>query len=186
MDPRPLEHPLALRELEQRAQMLDVRVDAAVRDEPEQVDVAVALARAPERTDECLVPEERSIARRTVHALQVLVEDATAADRQVADLRVAHLPGRQSDRLAGGLERRVRELRPQTVEDRRAGELDRVARSGRRAAPPVQNDENYERTAASQIAANDSTSSDAPPTSAPSTFGCDRSSSAFSGLTEPP
>ena len=66
------------------------------------------------------------------------------------------------------------------------GELDRVARTGRRAAPPVQDDERYERTAVSQIAANESTSSEAPPTSAPSTFGCERSSSAFSGLTEPP
>ena len=45
---------------------------------------------------------------------------------------------------------------------------------GRRAAPAVQDHERYERERCrrAQIAANDSTSSEAPPTSAPSTSGC--------------
>jgi hypothetical protein len=141
MHPRSLEHALAPCELEQRAQVLDVRVDAAVGDEPEQVDVAIPLARAPERAGERVILEERPVARRAVHALEILVEHTAAADRQVTDLRVAHLPGREPDRLARCLERRVRELRPQAVEDRRARELDGVARPGRRAAPPVQDDE---------------------------------------------
>ncbi len=97
----------------------------------------------------------------------------------MADLGVAHLPRRQADRLARRGERRVRVLRPQPVEDRRVGEVDGVARARRGAAPAVEDDERDEReglhhaaaAAASQIAANDSTWSEAPPTSAPSTSG---------------
>ena len=104
----------------------------------------------------------------------------------MADLGVAHLARRQADRLAGRLDRRVRVLGPQPVEDRRVRLLDRVPGTGRGEAPPVQDDERYERVAARQIAANDSTSSEAPPTSAPSTSGRPSSSAALSGLTEPP
>ena len=128
--------------------------------------------------------EPSRIAR--VHALQVLEEDPAGADRQVADLGVPHLPLRQPDGLAGGLQRRVRVLAPEPVEDRRAGELDRVAGPGRRAAPAVEDDERYEVEAARQIAAKESGSSEAPPTRAPSIDGWASSSAAFSGLTEPP
>ena len=75
---------------------------------------------------------------------------------------------------------------PQPVEDRRVRELDRVSRAGRGAAPPVEDDERYEGKLRRQIAAKESTSSEAPPTSAPSTPGWPRSSAALSGLTEPP
>ena len=121
-----------------------------------------------------------------VHALQVLEEDPAGADRQVTDLGVAHLAGRQADRLAGRRQPRVRVLVPEPVEHRRAGQLDRVARPGRRAAPPVEDHERYEVDAARQIAAKESGSSEAPPTSAPSIEGWARSSAAFSGLTDPP
>ena len=132
------------------------------------------------------VLEERPVLDRLVHPHQVLEEDAAGADRQVPDLGVAHLTGRQADRLAGCLERRMRVLGPEPVEDRRVRELDGVSRAGRRQPPAIEDDERYERVPARQIAANDSTSSEAPPTSAPSTSGCPSSSAAFSGLTEPP
>ena len=85
-------------------------------------------------------------------------------------------------------DRRARTLGPEPVEGGRLGELDRVARSGRRAAPAVEDDERYERirAAVAQIAPKNSGLSEAPPTSAPPTSGWRRSSSAFSGLTEPP
>src|SRR3954467_8157894 len=102
------------------------------------------------------------------------------------DLGVAHLPRRQADRLARGLQGRVRVLGPEAVEDLRVRELDRVPGARRRAAPAVQDDERYEGEAARQIPVNDSTSSDAPPTRAPSTPSSASSSAAFSGLTEPP
>ena len=140
------------------------------------------------------VLEEGPVLDRAVDPLQVLVEHAAGADRQVPDLGVAHLAGREADRLARRLQGRVRVLGPEAVEDGRLGQVDRVPRPWRRAAPAVEDDERYEarlrslRTAraAWQIAVNDSTSSEAPPTSAPSTAGCPRSSAAFSGLTEPP
>src|SRR5919198_2502824 len=161
----------------------------AVGDEPEQVDVGAALLRTLEGAGERRVLEERSVRDCAVHPLEVLVEDAPGADRQVADLGVSHLPFGQPDGLAGRLQRRVRVARPELVEDRRVGELDRVSWPRRRAAPAVEDDERYEResrAAVSQIAVNDPTSSEAPPTRAPSTSGCSSSSAAFSGLTEPP
>ena len=118
------------------------------------------------------VLEERAVGDRAVDAHQVLVEPSPGADRQMADLRVAHLPGRQARGLAGRIERRVREVAPEAVEDRRVRQLDGVAGTGRRATPPVEDDERYERVAARQIARKESTSSEAPPTSAPSTSGC--------------
>ena len=154
-------------EAEERAHVVDVRVDAAVRDEPEQVHAAAALEGRAQRG----VLEERAVGDRAVDAHQVLVEPAPCADRQVPDLRVAHLPRRQARCLAGRIEGRVREVAPEAVEDRCVRQLDGVAGTGRRAAPPVEDDERYERVAARQIARKESTSSDAPPTSAPSTSG---------------
>ena len=90
-------------------------------------------------------------------------------------------------RRARRLELRVRIVAPEPVEDWCVRERDGVAGARRRAAPAVEDDERYEREAAAwQIAVNDSTSSEAPPTRAPSTSGCERSSTALSGLTEPP
>ena len=54
--------------LEQRAQVVDVRVDAAVGDEPEQVDAPPAFERRRERR----APDKRAVRDRAVHALQVL------------------------------------------------------------------------------------------------------------------
>ena len=153
------------REAEERLHVVDVRVDAAVRDETEEVNTIAPLEGAAER----VILEEGAVLDRLVHTHQILVEDAPGPDRQMADLRVPHLPRGESNRLAGGLEGRVRVLAPEPVEDGRVGELHGIPRPGRRAAPAVEDDERYE--AASQIAAKDSTSREAPPTSAPSTSG---------------
>src|SRR5207247_2295941 len=120
------------------------------------------------------------------HAYEVLQEDAAGADRQMPDFGIAHLTWREPHRLAGGVESRVGEGLPEPAEVGRAGEVDRVARTGRRTSPPVEDDERYERIAARQIAVNDSSSREAPPTSAPSMSACASNSPALSGLTEPP
>ena len=148
VDPGPLLHALPARKLEQRLQVVEVRVDAALRDEAEQVDGAAALPRPLERSQERWVLVEGAVADGGVHALQILEEDPAGADRQVTDLGVAHLSGRQADRLAGGRERRVRVFAPEPVEDGRARQLDGVAGTGWRAAPPVEDDERYEVDAA--------------------------------------
>jgi len=134
---RPLGFALPTRELEQRAQVVDVRVDAAVGDEPEQVDAPAAL----ECGDESGVLEERSVLDRLVHAHQVLVQPPARADRQVADLGVAHLAGRQSGRLTRRVECRVRERPPEAVEDRRVCLRHRVPGAGWRTAPAVEHDQ---------------------------------------------
>ena len=191
--PRPVAHPLPLGELEQRPQVVDVRVDAAVGDEPEQVHLAGAGAGPAEEVEQHLVLEERAVLDRAVHPHEVLVEDATGADRQVADLGVAHLTVREPDGGARGVEP-CRGVPPcQVVEDRRVREVDRVPRPRRGEAPAVEDHERDERLAARahaaaalQIAAKEAGSSEAPPTRAPSTSGCASSSAAFSGFTEPP
>ena len=124
-------------ELEQCLEVVHVRVDAAVGHEPQQVDVAALREGGPDGR----VFLERPVRDRAVDPLKVLVEHAAGADRQVADLRVAHLRRRKADRFARGFDRGVRILRPEPVEDGRVGELDRISRTGRRAAPPVQDDE---------------------------------------------
>ena len=95
-----------------------------LRDEPEQVHPLAALEGGHERG----VLEEGAVLDRLVHPHQVLEEHAAGADRQVADLGVAHLSRRQADRLARGGERRVRVLGPEPVEDGRVGK-------GRRRCP---------------------------------------------------
>src|SRR5436305_5449039 len=151
-----------------------------VRDEPEEMDTLSAFERRHERR----VREERPVRDCEIHPHQVLGEHAAGSDRQMPDFRVPHLARWQSNGFARRCERRVRVLAPEPIEVRRVRELDRVAGTGRRAAPAVKDDERYE--AARQIATNESTSSDAPPTSAPSTSGCASSSAALSGFTDPP
>ena len=147
------------------------------------MDVLAALERAAEDG----VLEERAVLDRLVHAHEILEEDATGADRQVPDLGVAHLAVRQPDRGARRFELRMREIAPEPVEDGRVGELDGVPGAGRRNPPAVEDDERYEGEAAAwHIARKESTSSEAPPTSAPSTSGCAKRPAALSGLTEPP
>ncbi len=171
--------------------VLGARVHAAVGDQPDEVD---ALG-AGEGSSQHLVLRQRAVGDRLVDAREVLVDDRARTEVEVADLAVAHLPVRQPDRAAARGERRVRVALPEVVEDRRLGERDRVARAVRRQAPAVEDDEDRRGkrvhgaqtpAAAVTIAANDSGSSEAPPTSAPSTSGSDSSSAAFSAFTEPP
>ena len=154
---------------------------------------AASLAGAAEGADERVVRHERPVLDGAGHADEVLVQDPPRPDREVSDLRVPHLAVRQPDRGTGCDELRRRIAGDEVVEDGRPRELDGVSRSRRSDPPPVEDHERDERqpvraheTAARQIAANDSGSSEAPPTSAPSTAGCAISSAAFSGLTEPP
>jgi hypothetical protein len=188
--PHALLHTLALRQREQRAEVVDVGVNAAVRHEPEQVDVSHALAGAVKRGDERVVLGERPVLDRAVHPREVLEEDAPRADREMADLGVAHLPHRKTDCLAGRGERSVRVSLEESIEHGRICELDGIPGAGRCDPPSVEDDEDDRAQTASaaarQIASNDARSSEAPPTSAPSTSGRPRRTPAFSGFTEPP
>ena len=144
VDPRPLLHPFAAGELEQRAEVVDVRVHPAVGHEAEEMYRATTFLRAAERAQERLVGEERPVLDRACHPHEILVEDPAGPDRQVADFRVAHLAVREPDRRARRCELRVRIARPQPVKDGCLCQLDGVARPGRRAAPTVEDDERYQ------------------------------------------
>ena len=108
--------------------MVDVGVNAAVRHEPEQVDVSPTFASATERGDERLVLGERAVLDGAVHPDEVLEEDPARADREVPDLGVAHLSRRKADRLAGRGERPVRVSLQERVEHGRVRELDGIPR----------------------------------------------------------
>src|SRR5262249_9389112 len=149
MNPGSVGRALACGEFEQRAQMLDVRVDPSRRDEPEQMDVDVTLARAAERGEEHVVLEERAVRNRAIDSLEILQQDAARPEREVADLRVAHLTRRKADGRSRSLEGRVGITLPQRVEYRRVGEFDCVPRPGRRQPPPVEDDQYDELQAAS-------------------------------------
>src|SRR5918995_1139438 len=167
--------------------MVDVRVNSAVGDEAQEMDVRLSLTRACERVHERRVLEELAGRDGVVDPHEVLEDDAAGADREVADLGVAHLAGRQPDGLTRRVQGRVRKALPELVEDGRLRQLDGVPGAGRSAPPAVEDDERYERirAAASQMAVNDSTSRDAPPTRAPSTSRSPNRGSTLSGLAEP-
>ena len=104
-------------------------------------------------------------------------------------LGVTHLTGRQSYVPAGSDQFAMSVALPQRVKHGGIRELDGVPRSGRSDAPAVQDHQDdglRHEVAAAAMASRLSGSSEAPPTSAPSMSGCDSSSAAFSGLTEPP
>src|SRR5215468_7006902 len=106
-------------------------MDTAVRDQPEQM----CPFATRERGLQDWAFEERAVLDRLVHAHEVLEQDPAGADRQVAYLRVAHLPGRQADCLPRRVERRVRVRAPEPVEVRRVCKLHGVPGTGRRTTP---------------------------------------------------
>ena len=178
-------HALAAGELDERAEVVHARVDAAVRHEPQQVQ-----ALGPARLAQCLVLEERAVLDRLVDPQQVLLHDRTRAEVQVAHLGVPHLALRQADGRPVCDERGVRILLPELVEDRSVRQLDRVAWPRLRERPPVEYHQKGAREAhceaALKISAKPFGSRLAPPTSAPSTSGWARISAALSGFTLPP
>ena len=74
-------------------------------------------------------------------SVSVCGHDGPGAERQMPDLGVPHLAVGQPDARAAGLQRRVRIVRPQSVEAGLARPVDRVARAGGRDSPPVQHDQ---------------------------------------------
>ena len=180
---------------DQRLQVRQARVHAAVGDEPDQVHALGARERRPQH----LVLGERPVLDRVVDARQVLTDDRAGAEVEVPDLRVAHLPVGQPDGAPAGRQLRVRVARPQLVEDRRVGQRDRVARARRREPPAVEHHQRHarrrqrrqrRRQAHAPRGGDDRRErlrlQAAPPTSAPSTSGSASSSAALSGLTLPP
>ncbi len=158
---------------------------------------------------------KRPVGDRGIDARQVLEDRTPGPEVQVPDLRVAHLAGRQADRLLRGPERRVRPVAqerspgrhrrggdrvgrrvvtdPEAVED----DQDDRSRSGRRptgiggrsgrAGPhPAWRRAAAVRPARATMPAISSGLSEAPPTSAPSIAGSARNSPMLAEVTLPP
>ena len=116
-------HPPLATVREQRLEVALVAVDAAVRDEAEDVQAPAAPRERREGLLEHRVPRRTAARELLRDARHVHVHDAAGADRHVPDLGVAHLSGREADGLARGLELRHRELASRAREERRVGEL---------------------------------------------------------------
>ena len=112
--------------IQQREQVLDVTVDIAVREQPDEVDRPAGLP-----AGDGLLPggarEDRARGDRVVHQLRALGEDPAGAQRVVPDLGVAHvLVRREADRLAVRLQRDEQRPGEQRVEHRRIRQEDAV------------------------------------------------------------
>ena len=132
-------HALLRGQLDRRLDVLPAGVHAAVGDQPEQVQAAARAAPgAVAGVEQRRVFEEAAVGDRVVDPRQVLLDDRPGAEVEMADLGVAHLPVGQPDVAPLGGEFRVRIRAPETVEDGRLGQRDRVARPRRGEAPAVQ------------------------------------------------
>jgi hypothetical protein len=94
------------------------------------------------RFEQHRMQEELAVQDHQVDARDVHVHDAPGAHIQMADFAVPHLPFRQSDKRAAGVNQRVGILAQQPVIDRLACEGDGVRFRFGSVSPAVENDEN--------------------------------------------
>ena len=175
-------------------------MDAAVGQQPHEMQGGTLPACRLERADEDLVMTQRPIGASTVDAGELLMDDAPGADVEVADLGVAHLARGKAHRLARRLQADRRMLRERGIEMRRLGQRDRIARTGLGQAEPVHDDErrgkmqalprgvigfDHYRHAFTRSMKDDALRL-APPTRPPSMSGCASSDSTFPTFIEPP
>src|SRR5687768_10495566 len=88
--------------------MTCMTVNAVRRDEPYDVECVPVALTSRHCVDKCLFLEKVPVFDALVDARQILIDDATGAHGDVADLRVAHLSVRKADILARRLKRRMR------------------------------------------------------------------------------
>ena len=121
--------------------MVLVRVHAPGRDQAQQVAGASRAAQGVEEAADGRRLFQRAVRGGPADARQLLHDDAAGADVEVADLRIAHLPVRQADILAGRAQERVRPGRPQPVEPRRMRLQDGVVGGVVTPSPAIQDDQ---------------------------------------------
>jgi hypothetical protein len=125
---------------DERVQMLLVAVDAAVREEADEVERVAAAGAAIHGVLRGLVLEQLAVADALVDSRQVLIDDAAGPHVGVADLGVAHLSGRQADGLPRRDELRAGVAFEERVVVRLPGERDGVVFPRLADAPAVEND----------------------------------------------
>ncbi len=122
-----------------------VRVDAAGRDQAQQVAGAAGRFQLVDQGAQRRRAPDRSIGNRLGNARQVLLHHAAGADIHVADLGVAHLALGQPNIGAGGAQERVRTGRPEPLEIGRLRQTDGVIFTLLPPAEPVE-DQQHHRT----------------------------------------
>ena len=126
---------------QQRVEMFDVRVDAAIADEAEQVQLARAATF--HGFEKQRLAREFAGGDELINARDVHVHDASGADIQVAHFAIAHLSFRQADGGAGRLNQRVGKFFEQAVVIRLARERDGVAFGFGAIAPAVEDGKDH-------------------------------------------
>jgi hypothetical protein len=127
------------RHLEEREEMVQVRMDAAIAQKTEKVELTRAAAFHGF--------EKQGLARKfasgdeLIDSCAVHVNDAAGADIQVADFAVAHLSDGKADGRTGGLDQRVGEIFQDAVVVGLAREGDGVAFGFGAVAPAVEDGE---------------------------------------------
>src|SRR5271163_558267 len=118
--------------------MILVGVNAAVREQAEEMQLASAFAGALQGSEDGGVGEELAARDQRVDASNVHADDAARADIEMAHFAVAHLPVRQTDEVVGGMEKRVGEFRQQLVVGRLAGQRNCVVLNLRAVSPSIE------------------------------------------------
>jgi hypothetical protein len=137
-----LGHAVGLGGLEELLQVVNVGVNAAVRDKAHEMQTAGAGLGRLHESNEARVRRESALGDGGVDALEVLEVDAAGADGQVTDLGVAHDTVRQADGEAMRLDGRRQVLLRQRRHPWCLGAKHRVVLGGRRDAPAVDDDQN--------------------------------------------
>ena len=132
---------LAVRAVDEREEVHERAVNAAVRKQAEQVQApALLLGVANDRRDDGVL-RERAVVHGVVDARDVHHRDAARAEIEVADLAVAHLPGGEPDVRPARADEAVRVASVERVEARRLGEPNGVVGSLGALAEAVEDDE---------------------------------------------
>ena len=130
------------RDAQQGIEMLLVRVDAAVRDQAEQMQLASAFARPLHGLHDGRVFLEFAGGDGHVDARDVHLHDAAGANVQMAHFAVAHLAVGQADKMFRRANERVGKLAQQLVVRGLAGQGDGVVGGFGAIAPSVEDGQN--------------------------------------------
>ena len=133
----------AVKDFGQRHGMILVRVDAARRNQADEMASAAACFELFNKGDECGRALDFTAGNRRADARQVLHHHTPGTDIKMPDFGIAHLAFRQADVLAGGVQETMRAGLPQPVEIRRVGLADGIVARIVAPAPAIQNDQHH-------------------------------------------
>ena len=130
-----------LRRTDDRLQVVDVAVHAAVAQEAHHVKRRLLTSRRVVGAAERFVAVELAASDRPVDARQILEHDAARAEAQMPDLRIADDARRQADRLARGREEGRRVGAAEPLHEARRAPGDGIAFGRVAVTPAIENDE---------------------------------------------